>query len=161
MSKGGYLDLRDYGIVGDTLSAALIGTDGSVDWLCLPRFDSGSVFAAILDHRKGGHFRLWAERAEMGRQRYLGYTNILVTNFRTPRGVLEVTDFMPVRERPGHSQELHRIIRCLEGPVKVNIHCSPRPDYAREAARVERAADRYIFKSAAGDFELLTVIPCM
>ncbi len=159
MAKSGYLELGDYGIVGDTLSAALIGTDGSVDWLCLPRFDSSSVFAAILDRRKGGHFRLWAERAEVGQHRYDGYTNILVTNFRTPRGILEVIDFMPVREQPGHGQELHRIIRCLEGRVKVNIHCSPRPDYAREPVRVEKAEDRYIFRSTGGDFELLTVIP--
>ncbi len=159
MSKDGYLELGDYGIVGDTLSAALIGKDGSVDWLCLPRFDSASVFGAILDRHKGGHFRLWAERAEIGVQRYDGYTNILITNFRTPRGILEVTDFMPVRDKPGHGQELHRIIRCLEGRVKVNIHCSPRPDYAREPVRVERAEDRYVFRSASGDFELLTVIP--
>ncbi len=156
MSKRSYLNIGEYGIVGDTLSVALIGIDGSVDWLCLPRFDSASVFAAILDRRKGGHFRLWAERAEVGQQSYSGYTNILLTTFRTPRGIVEVTDFMPVRNAPGKGQELHRIVKCLQGRITLNIHCSPKPDYGRQTTRVEVKPGHYVFRSDAGDFELLT-----
>ena len=124
-------------------SAALVGTDGSVDWCCLPRFDSPSVFAAILDQEVGGRFRIRPAGAHTGaRQAYEQDTNILETTFTTPTGVVTVTDFMPIRDsdkdgkpdtQPAEPPELHRIVTCAEGRVEMRCDYEPRHDYARAA----------------------------
>ena len=115
-----------YGLVGDMRTAALIGPDGSVDWLCLPRFDSPSVFGALLDDRKGGRFRVGPASGEKGTQRYLEGTAILETRFKTPTGVLELVDFMdPLASAP----VLVRRLRCVSGRVKVSLRCAPAFDY--------------------------------
>ena len=122
-------------------SAALVGTDGSVDWCCLPRFDSPSVFSAILDREIGGHFRLCpAGPCLESRQEYLGDTNILETTFRTASGAVSVTDFMPLigdddgdpdTPPPDPPHEIHRIVACLSGQVEMRCDFRPRHDYAR------------------------------
>ena len=122
-------------------SAALVGTDGSVDWCCFPRFDSPSVFASILDTELGGHFRIApAANGLDGRQRYLDDTNILETTFTTPTGVVTVTDFMPVTgdndgdpatPPPDPPHEIHRIVACTSGHVDMHCEFRPRHDYAR------------------------------
>ena len=126
-------------------SAALVGTDGSVDWCCLPRFDSPSVFAAILDEDIGGRFRI----APIGpctetRQEYLPDTNILETVFTTDSGIVSVTDFMPISdddedgspdEAPRTPPEIHRIVTCRAGTVDLRCVFQPRPDYARATPR--------------------------
>ncbi len=115
-----------YGIVGDTRTAALIGPDGSVDWLCLPRFDSPSVFGALLDDKKGGRFRVGPASGELGKQSYVEGTAILKTRFKTPTGVLELIDFMdPLAPDP----VLVRQLRCVSGSVKVSMRCAPAFDY--------------------------------
>src|SRR5262252_7227175 len=93
--------ISDYGIVGDLRTAALIVKNGSVDWLCLPRLDSPSVFAAILDEKSGGHFTI-APKAERPRlqQLYKPDTNILVTRFVADGAIVELTDFMPLPSMP-------------------------------------------------------------
>ena len=93
-----YQPIENHGIVGNMHSAALVSLDGSVDWLCLPRFDSPSVFGAILDAEKGGRFRIAPAAACELRQKqyYWPETNVLVTRFLHPDGIAEVEDYMPV-----------------------------------------------------------------
>ena len=91
-----YQPIEDYGVIGDLRTAALVGKDGSLDWLCLPHFDSPSVFAALLDDAKGGRFRIAPTCKDVThKQLYWPDTNILVTRFLSPEGVAEVVDFMP------------------------------------------------------------------
>src|ERR1051326_5612110 len=94
-----YLPIEDFAVIGNLHTVALVGKNGSIDWCCIPRFDSPSVFGAILDANKGGFFRVAPyEVAEMRRdQLYLPETNILMTRFLTVDGVAEVTDFMPIK----------------------------------------------------------------
>ena len=88
-----YSRIDEYGVIGDLHTAALVGTDGSIDWLCLPRFDSPSVFAGLVDHRKGGCFRVAAASGKVRRrQLYVPDTNVLITRFQAPEGVGEVTE---------------------------------------------------------------------
>ncbi|HKZ26646.1 MAG TPA: trehalase-like domain-containing protein, partial [Rubrobacteraceae bacterium] len=127
----GYLPIEDHGIVGDLHTAALIGTDGTVDWLCLPAFDSPSIFASILDDEKGGHFKLQPERYDRSQQLYLPDTNVLLTRFLSPEGVAEILDFMPVHKDGGARHRLVRNVRAIRGRVTLNVECKPAFDYAR------------------------------
>ena len=142
--------MYDYGLIGDMSSAALVGTDGSVDWLCLPRFDSPSVFAAILDQDIGGRFRIRPSGVYATAQSYVPDTNILETTFATATGVVSITDFMPIQDNdrdgkpdrnPANPPELHRIVRCSSGNVEMRCDYEPRHDYAR-AVPAFRAASR-------------------
>jgi GH15 family glucan-1,4-alpha-glucosidase len=97
-----YQPIEDYGIVGNLRTAALIGKNGSVDWLCFPRFDSPSVFGGILDSQKGGFFRIAPSAGDVThKQLYWPDTNVLVTRFLSNDGVGEIIDFMPMRENYG------------------------------------------------------------
>jgi GH15 family glucan-1,4-alpha-glucosidase len=130
-----YAPIGDYAIVGDCRSAALVRRDGSIDWLCVPRFDSPSVFAALLDADRGGRFRVRpAAHAEIHRG-YVQDTAVLQTRFVTATGTLRVVDAMCVtdaeagRQRLRPEQELLRTIECTDGEVEVELCCDPRPDY--------------------------------
>ncbi len=141
VERAPYLPLRDYGIIGDMRTAALVGRDGSIDWCCFPRFDSPSAFARILDHRRGGHWAVRPRGELRSFQRYEPGTNVLVTCFRTPSGRLEVTDYMPAREwdlRAWAYLEIHRRVRALDGPVELETVFAPRFDYARARPRLQR-----------------------
>lgn len=136
-----YLPLRDYGIIGDMRTAALVGRDGSIDWCCFPRFDSPSAFARILDHRHGGHWTVRPAGEFRSSQTYVAGTNVLVTRHRTASGLLEVTDYMPAREwdlRAWAYLEIHRRVRALEGRVELETIFAPRFDYARARPRWRR-----------------------
>jgi GH15 family glucan-1,4-alpha-glucosidase len=114
----GYLPIADHGLIGDLYSVALVGTDGSIDWYCCPRFDSPSVFASILDARRGGHYRLApADQGWSSKQLYFPDTNVLITRFLTPGGVGEVEDFMPVAQTNfrEHRQRLVRRVVAVRG----------------------------------------------
>ena len=130
-----YKPIGDYGLIGDMNSAALVGIDGAIDWCCFPRFDSPSVFAAILDDQKGGTFQIApASSGTAANQSYLPNTNILCTQFKTATGEMSLTDFMPVdrSETSGSAlHEIHRIVRCTTGTVEVRCLFQPRLDYAR------------------------------
>ena len=138
--------MYDYGLIGDMSSAALVGTDGSVDWCCLPRFDSPSVFASILDEDIGGRFRIRPSGAYTSvRQVYLQDTNILETTFTTSEGVVKITDFMPIQDNdrdgkpdtnPAVPPELHRIVTCTDGSVQMRCDYEPRHDYARAVTAI-------------------------
>ncbi len=92
-----YKPIENYGIVGDMHSVALVGMDGSIDWLCFPHFDSPSVFAAILDDEKGGRFQIFPASGDFTcKQLYWPDTNVLITRFFSQNGVGEVIDYMPV-----------------------------------------------------------------
>ena len=98
-----YLPIAEHGIVGDLHSIALVGTDGRIDWYCCPRFDSPSVFGAILDKERGGFYRIAPAMDEwVPKQLYFPDTNVLITRFLTPGGVGEVQDFMPIARGPRH-----------------------------------------------------------
>jgi len=132
--KKGYKAIEDYGVIGNLHSIALVGTDGSIDWCCLPHFDSPSIFAAILDVNKGGHFKICPREPAVQKQLYLPETCVLVTRFLSPEGVGEVIDFMPVGQRTGediHYHEIIRLVRVVRGSVKFRLECFPQFDYAR------------------------------
>ena len=92
----GYLPIEDYGLIGDGATAALIGRDGSLAWLCLPRFDSPALFCSLLDVTRGGHFTIAPDRLLESRQFYEPDTALLVTEMRAPTGLLRLTDFCPL-----------------------------------------------------------------
>ena len=158
----GYQPINDYGIVGDLQTAALIGKDGSVDWLCLPRFDSPSVFAAILDDLKGGRFKMApAANTAKCEQLYKPGTNILVTRFFTPEGVGEVLDFMPMRPKVG-SREPSRLIRCVRavsGALSFRLECTPGFNYARDTHRTHVVSGGALFHSSELSLALISPVP--
>ncbi len=108
----GYKPIESYGVIGDLHTVALVGIDGSIDWCCLPHFDSPSVFAAILDDQKGGSFRIASLYEAQHKQMYMPDSNVLVTRFLSDQGVGEVVDFMPVladvKVLPEHLEETRR-----------------------------------------------------
>jgi len=141
-----YQPIEHYGVIGDLRTAALVGNNGSIDWLCLPDFDSPSVFAAILDDRKGGSFSLTLEDQVSVKQMYLPNTNVLVTRFFSNAGMAEVIDFMSVaRELGGETsqacRQLVRIVKAIRGPARFRAVCRPAFDYARQAHEVTLGAD--------------------
>ena len=129
----GYLPIENHGVIGDLHTAALVGTDGRVDWLCLPAFDSPSVFCSILDDEKGGYFELKPESYGRSQQLYLPDTNVLLTRFLSPEGVAEILDFMPVHHGDGVRHRLVRNVRAVRGRVTLNVECLPAFDYARRS----------------------------
>jgi alpha,alpha-trehalase len=138
-----YKPIGAYGIIGDMRTAALVGMDGSIDWCCFPRFDSPSVFGALLDDGKGGRFRIEPVEPYTSSQRYLPLTNILITTFHSHRGTgaVQVLDFMPVPGARPLTQpyEVHRRIRGGRGELELEISFEPRFDYARSVPRLERS----------------------
>jgi GH15 family glucan-1,4-alpha-glucosidase len=124
-----YLPIAEHGVIGDLRTVALVGTDGTIDWYCCPRFDSPSVFGAILDRRRGGRYRI-SPSLGIGtvKQLYFPDTNVLITRFLTPAGVGELQDFMPV----GPRQRLIRRVLCVHGDMTFRVEVDPRFDYGRE-----------------------------
>ncbi|MFJ9406865.1 glycoside hydrolase family 15 protein [Streptomyces sp. NPDC101393] len=130
----GYPLIENHGLIGDLQTAALVTMDGTIDWFCCPRFDSPSVFGALLDQEKGGHFTVRPESGTYAtKQLYLPDTAILVTRFMTPSGAGEVVDFMPVTG--GTATDRHRLVRmfrCVRGSMTFEIDIAPRFDYGRK-----------------------------
>ncbi|HYA00571.1 MAG TPA: glycoside hydrolase family 15 protein [Candidatus Binatia bacterium] len=147
---GGYLPIGGYSLIGDCRSAALVGVDGSIDWCCLPRFDSPSVFGRILDAQRGGYWQLRPHGHHRSEQRYGDRSNVLRTIFHTPTGLVLVSDFMPVDEatlahqaRPHGGARLVRIVDCLSGSVTMEQHIEVRPDYGRAEVAFEAEGRRF------------------
>jgi GH15 family glucan-1,4-alpha-glucosidase len=132
-----YKDLEQYGIIGNLETCALIGDDGSIDWCCFPLIDSPSVFAAILDHAKGGRFSITPAGNYTSRQEYLGETNVLQTHFQTDGGMAVLTDFMPFKTKDdptGHRHRaVYRRVACTNGVMAFDLDFSPRFNYALDA----------------------------
>lgn len=157
-----YQPIENYGIIGNMRTAALVGINGSIDWFCVPSFDSPSVFAAILDDQKGGRFEI-APQGEGTRtkQFYWPETNVLVTRFLSPDGVGEVIDFMPVglpRESPWQDQLIRRV-RVTRGTLAFRMKCRPAFDYARAPHRASIGQHGAIFESAVLNLALASDIP--
>jgi GH15 family glucan-1,4-alpha-glucosidase len=146
-----YPPIADHGLIGDLQTAALVSTDGTVDWLCLPRFDSPSVFASLLDHRKGGRFAISpVGDKHVTTQMYLPNTAVLVTRFLSESGVAEVADFMPIKN-PTVATDRHRLIRQvtgIRGTVKLAVRVEPRPDYGRAGYKTRVLDDGVVFEGA-------------
>lgn len=147
-------------MIGDLHSIALVGMDGAIDWCCLPRFDSPSVFASLLDERIGGYFRIAPERGGANRQMYIPETNILLTRFLRKEGVGEIEDFMPVDQEPyrGRSKRSHEIIRrvkAIRGAVHFRLECAPAFDYARLRHEVQLIEGGAVFRCGAIRLALL------
>ncbi|HET9299246.1 MAG TPA: trehalase-like domain-containing protein, partial [Candidatus Polarisedimenticolaceae bacterium] len=129
--------IQDYGVIGDGRSAALVSREGSIDWLCWPRFDSPSVFAAVLDPVRGGAWRIAPTGPFRSHQAYAEDSNVLVTTFETTSGRARLTDFMTAiseeekRRMLVPEHQLLRILEGVEGEVALSIAFQPRPDYGR------------------------------
>lgn len=146
-----YQPIEDYAVIGDLHTVALVGKNGSIDWCCIPRFDSPSVFGAILDARKGGYFRIAPpDTPGMGnKQLYLPETNILITRFLTVDGVGEITDFMPVK-REGSAHHQHHIVRSVKvvrGSLPFELVCRPAFNYARDTHELHLSKEGAVFSS--------------
>jgi GH15 family glucan-1,4-alpha-glucosidase len=152
-----YAPIGDYGIIGDLNTIALVGMDGSIDFLCLPNFDSPSVFAALIDAERGGRFQIAPLLAGAARkQLYLPDTNVLLTRFLDPDGVAELSDFCPV-DAAGQAHNLVRRAKTVRGEVRFQMRCDPRFDYARATHTAERRSDTEVLfaaQSSNGDLVL-------
>lgn len=159
--RTGHAPIEDHGVIGDLHTAALVSTEGDIEWLCLPRFDSPSVFAALLDDERGGRFSVRCAGATRTKQMYLPDSNILVTRFLGESSVGEVVDFMVPRERNGRGTlQLVRIVRAVRGQVRVQIRCAPAFDYGRARTEVDivEGAGAF-FSSPAGQLVLRSTVP--
>jgi GH15 family glucan-1,4-alpha-glucosidase len=161
-SQARYLPIAEHGLIGDLHTVALVGTDGTIDWYCCPRFDSPSVFGAILDANRGGLFRISPESdGWSSKQLYLPDTNVLITRFLTPEGVGEVQDFMPVSST-GVGAHRHRIIRrvlAVRGEMHFVVDVAPRFDYGRGQHELELTPDGALFRSPQLELTLSTASP--
>ncbi|HEX2190616.1 MAG TPA: glycoside hydrolase family 15 protein [Longimicrobiaceae bacterium] len=141
---GAYRPISDYALVGNRHTCALVSRDGSIDWCCLPRLESPSVFAALLDARRGGRWRIAPAGEATVSRGYLGFSAVLRTEFRGAGGVLRLTDFLPIRagasaDRQSESSHcIVRHVRCTEGEAEVDVEWTPRPNYAREDVVLSR-----------------------
>ncbi len=139
-----YPAIDRFGVIGNLETVALVGMDGSIDFMCFPSFDSPSIFAKLLDQERGGHFRIAPVLNEARhKQMYLPDTNILFTRFLSAEGVAEVSDFMPVGE--GGDRVVRRA-KTVRGEVTYRMICAPRFDYARAPHRLHRTSDGAIFE---------------
>ncbi len=133
-----YQAIENYGVIGNMRSLALVGMDGAIDFLCYPDFDSPSVFAALLDDRKGGRFRIQPQLTNMRvRQLYLPDTNILITRFLAEEGVAELTDYMPIGNGSDNPNEIVRTLSVIRGNINCSILCEPRFNYGKSPHRTE------------------------
>src|SRR4051812_43194374 len=158
----GYRPIENYGIIGDLHTTALVGMDGSIDWLCLPRHDSPSVFAAILDDQNGGRFTISPDmEGATCKQLYWPDTNVLVTRFFTPDGVGEITDYMPIGVSDG-GQGRHQIVRRVEvvrGTMTFRMECTPAFDYARQKHETRIVPGGATFRTSELSLGLASLFP--
>ena len=137
--------IADHALIGDCRSAALVTRDGTIDWLCWPRFDSPSIFAALLDEAAGGSWRVGPRGPARSTRAYAGDSNVLVTTFEAAGGRLRLTDLMPVssegdkRRQLWPEHELLRVVECEAGEVDLEVRYAPRPGYGRRRAKLRAA----------------------
>jgi GH15 family glucan-1,4-alpha-glucosidase len=159
-SATGYLPIEDHGIIGDLRTVALVGADGTIDWYCPGRFDAPSVFGALLDHERGGSFRIApAREGWASRQFYFPDTNILITRFSSEQGVAEAIDFMPVTAPADGRDRIVRTVIGLRGELALRVEVDPRFDYARLPHEAHAVEEGFLFRSTAGSLALSTRAP--
>ena len=157
-----YQPIENYGIIGNMRTTALVGRDGSIDWFCFPHFDSPSVFAAILDDKKGGRFRITPLNDHVSyKQFYWPDTNILITRFYSPEGIGEIEDFMPagMGTDSGWHHQLIRRIRVVRGRLTFRLECHPAFNYARTAHETRLTSHGAGFYTEALNLGLATEVP--
>jgi GH15 family glucan-1,4-alpha-glucosidase len=139
--------IENHAIVGDLHTVALVALDGAIDFFCFPRFDSPTIFAALLDPDRGGEFRIDPElKMPRHKQLYLPDSNILLTRYLCADGVAEISDFMPVEEVE-NAHNLVRRVKTVRGEIRFHMRCAPRFDYGRAQHRCERTQDGVVFVS--------------
>ena len=152
-----------YGLIGNCETAALVSTSGAIDWFCYPRFDSPSIFAAILDRQRGGSFRISPVNPNpAGEQAYIRDTNLLTTTFHRPEGALVLTDFMPCFNEGERFLSLKRICRGLEargGPVEVECVLDPSPAYGRARTTFSEREGIVIASGGSQEVILSSTVP--
>jgi len=148
-----YKPIDQYGVIGDLHTVALVGVDGSIDFCCFPRFDSPTIFAALLDHEHGGRFSIQPTLKDVEyKQLYLPDTNVLISRFLSDEGLSEVSDFMPVAFHPhDHPRVLVRRVKCVRRSVRFNMVFDPRFDYGRADRTIEQRDGEVIFASKGKD----------
>jgi GH15 family glucan-1,4-alpha-glucosidase len=140
-----YQPIENYGVIGDLTTAALVSMDASIDFMCFPHFDSPTIFAALLDGKKGGHFQIAPVSGEFKhRQRYLPDTNILLTRFLGEDGIASLSDFMAMQHL-GHRHNLVRRIKVVRGEITFRVVCAPKFNYGRTTHTIERKRHEIIF----------------
>ncbi|MDB4944190.1 MAG: hypothetical protein JWP97_3724 [Labilithrix sp.] len=164
-----YTPIQDHGMIGNMRTVALVGIDGAIDWLCFPFFDSPSIFAAILDDERGGHFKIApvvperedGKPALRTKQFYWPDTNVLVTRFMSAAGVGEMEDFMPAgaSEAPGWHEQLVRRVRVVRGTMRFRIECYPAFEYARASHVTEVTASGATFEGPGIRMGLASDVP--
>lgn len=157
-----YQPIENYGLIGNMRTAALVGIDGSIDWMCLPHFDSPSLFGAILDDRKGGRFKIAPAHDSVTRKQfYWPDSNVLVTRFLSPDGVGQVVDFMPVglRRRDPSAHPLVRRVQVVRGSMSFRLECQPAFNYARDEHCLSISSEGAMFHSPSLDIALVSPVP--
>jgi GH15 family glucan-1,4-alpha-glucosidase len=155
MANSNYKPIESYGLIGDLNTTALVGMDGSIDFMCFPRIDSPTIFAALLDHKKGGRFLLAPQlKRPTHKQLYLPDSNILLSRFLAEEGMAEVSDFMPIAGL-GHQHALVRRAKCIRGEIPFLMICEPRFDYGRASHKIHRKKNEILFLSNGPDKTVL------
>jgi GH15 family glucan-1,4-alpha-glucosidase len=150
-----YNPIENYGIIGDLNTVALVGLNGSIDFMCFPDFDSPSIFASILDDRKGGYFQISPLLENVkNKQLYIPDTNVLLTRFLSPEGVGEITDFMPVKDIKEENMLIRRLTN-VRGSIAYRMVIRPRFNYARSDHDIIKKDKEIIFKSRGNDKTVL------
>jgi GH15 family glucan-1,4-alpha-glucosidase len=156
-----YLPVAEHGLIGDLRSAALVGTNGTIDWYCCPRFDAPSVFASLLDAERGGSFELAADVPARRKQFYFPDTNVLITRFSSDDGVGEIQDFMPVVD-DSREADRHRLIRrvvCVRGSLPFRARVAPRFAYGTQPHTVHAQDRQVVFESPSLTLALTSSVP--
>jgi GH15 family glucan-1,4-alpha-glucosidase len=152
--------IESYGVIGNMRTVALVSAKGSVDWFCFPRFDSPSVFGALLDDERGGRFSIRpCDPAVRFKQLYWPDTNVLLTRFLSEEGVAEIEDFMPAGTAPEWHDQIIRRVRCVRGRLVLDVVCEPRFDYGRDVVRVETTSEGALFHGSELSMALATEVP--
>lgn len=157
-----YLPIAEHGLIGDLRTAALVGTNGTIDWYCCPRFDSPSVFGSILDADKGGCFELSTDVQARAKQFYFPDTNVLITRFFAAEGVAEIQDFMPIPADPTRHSLQHRLVRrviCVRGELPFRFRVAPRFDYGTTPHVVRSEGRRAVFECPSLTLALTVTVP--
>ena len=144
-NSSNYQPIENYGLIGDLNSVALVGMDGSIDYMCLPDMDSPSVFARLLDHKKGGHFAIVPDLGDVKyKQIYLSDTNVLFTRFISEDGVAEISDFFEMNDS-GAGNNLIRRVKTVRGNISYTMECAPAFDYGRAGHRTKNKGNAVEF----------------